>query len=269
LRPYGNAAGNVFQYESDGIANFDEFVTTVNTQFNRKVSLSLAYGRIHEDSNVDSMGMPSNPYNFRADYGTSTMERKNLAQIMGSILAPFGIRVNPLLVAFGGIPYDLTIGRDLNGDTIANDRPAFATDLSRPSVVVTRFGAFDTNPMPGQRIVPRDYLVGNAMWNVNCRIGRTFAFGTVKRGAQGVSSTDQGMQAPVASLGAAQRQQGGGEKRFSLNLNLFVNNVFNHLNRGGWVGDLSSPLFGQSTAIYLQRETSNDRTLQFGMQLSF
>jgi hypothetical protein len=197
------------------------------------------------------------------------MERKNIAQIMGSILAPFKIRMNPFLVLFGGTPYDLTIGRDLNGDTITNDRPAFATDLSRPSVVFTRFGAFDTNPLPGQRIVPRDYLVGNAMWNLNCRIGRTFAFGTAKKGTQGVSSTDQGFQGPTASLAGGPRQQNGGEKRFSLNLSLFVNNVFNHLNRGGWVGNLSSPLFGQSTSIYLQRETSNDRTLQFATQLSF
>jgi len=269
LRPYGNAAGNIFQYESNGVSNFNEFITTANTQFTKKLSLNIAYGRIKVDSNVDGMGMPSHPYNFKADYGTSTNERKNLAQVMGSILAPWGIRMNPFVVFFGGIPYDLTIGRDLNGDTIANDRPAFATDLSRPSVVFTRFGAFDTNPIPGQTLVPRNYLVGNPMWNFNCRIGRTFAFGSVKKGTQGVSGTDQGFQAPTASMAGGPRQQSGGEKRFSLNLNLFVNNVFNHLNRGGWVGDLSSPLFGQSTAIYLQRETSNDRTLQFGMQLSF
>jgi hypothetical protein len=269
LRPYGNAAGNIFQYESDGISNFNEFITTVNTQFTKKVSLNVAYGRIKVSSDVDSMGMPSDPYNFKADYGRSNLERKNIAQVMGSILAPFKIRMNPFLVVFGGTPYDLTIGRDLNGDTITNDRPAFATDLARPSVVFTRFGAFDTNPLPGQRIVPRDYLVGNAMWNVNCRIGRTFAFGTVKRGSQGVAANDQGIQAFSASMAGGQRQQSGGEKRFSLNLSLFVNNVFNHLNRGGWVGNLSSPLFGQSTAIYLQRETSNDRLLQFGTQLSF
>jgi len=163
-----------------------------------------------------------------------------------------------------------TISLTIWHDFIANDRPAFATDLSRPSVVFTRFGAFDTNPMPDQTIVPRDYLQGNLMWNVICRVGRTFAFGTVKKGATGVAGTDQGVQAPSASL--SQRGPGGpaaGEKRFSLNLNVMVNNVFNHLNKGGWVGNLSSPLFGQSTAIYLQRETSNDRLVQFGTQLTF
>jgi hypothetical protein len=223
------------------------------------------------NTDAENLGMPSNPYNFKQDYGPASFLRRNAAQVLGSILGPFGLRFNPIVVAFSGIPYDLTtIGHDLNGDTIANDRPAFATDLSRPSVVFTRFGAFDTNPMPGQTIVPRDYLQGNLMWNVICRVGRTFAFGTVKKGATGVAGTDQGVQAPSASL--SQRGPGGpatGEKRFSLNFNVMVNNVFNHLNRGGWVGNLSSPLFGQSTAIYLQRETSNDRLVQFGTQLTF
>jgi hypothetical protein len=175
-----------------------------------------------------------------------------------------------MIVVFSGAPYDLLIGHDLNGDTIANDRPAFATDLTRPSVVMTRFGAFDTNPLPGQTLVPRNYLVGNAMWNFNLRVGRTVAFGTVKRGATGVSGADPGIRGASASLAAqGPGGPGGGEKRFSLNFNVFVNNVFNHLNRGGWVGNLSSPLFGQSTSIYLQRQTSNDRMIQLGTQLSF
>ena len=266
LRPYGDA-GNIFQDETNGVMNLNEFATTVNTRFSTRVSLSLAYVRmaIH----TDAEGMPSNPYDFKLDYGTASYEKKNIAQVLGSVMGPWKTRFNPVVVFFGGTPYDLTIGRDLNGDTIANDRPAFATDLSRPSVVFTRFGAFDTNPIPGQTLVPRNYLVGNAMWNFNCRVGRTFAFGTVKKGNQGVAGTDQGIRAPVASIGAQGPGSSGGEKRFSLNLNLFVNNVFNHLNKGGWVGNLSSPLFGQSTAIYLQRETSNDRLIQFGTQLNF
>ena len=97
--------------------------------------------------------------------------------------------------------------------------------------------------MPGQTIVPRDYLMGSSMWNVNLRVGRTFGVGRLKNAA--------------------------GEKRMKLNFNIDVNNVFNHLNQGGWVGNLSSPLFGQSTAIYLFRDTSNNRRVQFGTQFSF
>jgi hypothetical protein len=95
------------------------------------------------------------------------------------------------------------------------------------------------------------------MWNFNLRLGRSFAFGKVKGGA-----------APSPAP-AASGNGNGGEHRFNLNFNVFVNNVFNHLNHGGFVGNLSSPLFGTSTSIYLFRETSNNRRIQFGTQLSF
>ena len=163
--------------------------------------------------------------------------------MLGTITAPLGVQLSPFFVTSSGQPYDLTIGTDLYGTMIANARPAFATDLSRPSVVITRFGAFDTDPLPGQTIVPRDYLTGTPMWNLNMRVSRTFAVGKLKNTA--------------------------GERRMKLNLNVDVNNVFNHLNQGGWVGALSSPLFGQSTAINLFRDTSNNRRVQFGTLLSF
>jgi hypothetical protein len=54
------------------------------------------------------------------------------------------------------------------------------------------------------------------------------------------------------------------ERPCTANLNVAVNNIFNHLNRGGWVGNLASPLFGQSTSTNLFRDTSNNRRVQFG-----
>jgi len=45
--------------------------------------------------------------------------------------------------------------------------------------------------------------------------------------------------------------------------------VFNHVNQGAYVGNLSSPLFGQSTNLYLFRDTSNNRRVQFGTQFNF
>jgi hypothetical protein len=88
------------------------------------------------------------------------------------------------------------------------------------------------------------------MWNVNMRISKTFGFGAPK-------------EAPPAGY------KGPATHRYGLNFNLDVNNVFNHLNQGGYVGNLSSPLFGESTAINLFRDTSNNRRLQFGTQFTF
>ena len=208
-------------------------------------------------SDVDGISSPSDPYNFRLDYGRAGFARRYNANVFGSINAPLKIQISPMLVMSAGAPYDLTSGHDLNGDTIANDRPAFATDLARPSVIKTRFGAFDTNPLPGQTIVPRNYLIADRMWNINTRVSRTFQFGKPKAAAPGPPGGRPG--------------GGGGseERRYSINFNVFANNVLNHLNRGGFIGNLSSPLFGQSTSINLFRETSNNRRIQFGTQFNF
>ena len=88
------------------------------------------------------MGAPSNPYNIRRDYGPSAWNRRHNFSLLGTITGPLGLQFSPYLIASSGQPYDLTIGTDLNGTTIANARPAFATNLSRPSVVIARFGAF-------------------------------------------------------------------------------------------------------------------------------
>jgi len=93
------------------------------------------------------------------------------------------------------------------------------------------------------------------MWNLNARLGRTFTLGR--------------HTAPAASSTAPASGSGTEEGRYKLNFNVEVNNVFNHLSPGGFVGNLSSPLFGQSTSPLIFRETSNLRRVQFGTTFSF
>jgi hypothetical protein len=186
-----------------------------------------------------------------ADWGRAAWAARHSGNAIATLLAPGGIQFSPMLTAASGQPYDLTIGADLNGDTIANERPAFATDLSRPSVVITKFGAFDTDPMPGQTLVPRNYLTSAPMWLINLRVSKTFGFGRPK-------------EAPPAGY------KGPAQHRYGLNFNVDVNNLLNHLNPGGYVGNLSSPLFGQSTAMNNGfSETSNNRKVQFGTLFTF
>jgi hypothetical protein len=254
LRPYGSALGNEFLYESSGLMNLNILFMSVNSRFSQKVTLGMGAAFLRAKSDVDGLSSPSDPYNFRLDYGRAGFARRYNANVFGSINAPLKIQINPMLVMSAGAPYDLTSGHDLNGDTIANDRPAFATDLTRTSVVKTRFGAFDTNPLPGQTIVPRNYLMADRMWNINARVSRTFQFGKPKA---------------AAAPGPGRPGGGGEERRYSINFNVFANNVLNHLNHGGFIGNLSSPLFGQSTSINLFRETSNNRRIQLGTQFNF
>jgi hypothetical protein len=255
VRPYGNAAGNIFEYKSEGVYRQKLTFIKYEAKFSKNVSLTLNYTLQFSEHDGNWMAIPSNPYDPMADFGRAGYDRRHQVNMVGSIQLPGHLQLSPMIVANSGAPYDLTIGHDLNGDSFGSDRPAFATDLSRPSVVFTKFGAFDTDPMPGQTLVPHNYLMGAAMWNVNMRLGRTWGFGKM----------------PVSSNSSSGNGGSGGEaeKRFKVNFNIDVNNLFNHLNPGGYVGDLSSPLFGQPTSILLFRETSNLRRVQFGTSFTF
>src|ERR1051326_3820567 len=78
----------------------------------------------HSDS--DELGYPSNTYDFSADCGRPAFVRRPPAFFVGNFLLPGGARLSPNFVAASGAPYNLIVGSDLNGDTISNDRPAFA-----------------------------------------------------------------------------------------------------------------------------------------------
>jgi len=239
VRPYGNAAGNIFQYESGGNQKVKwVFLQAINKP-NPKISLTTQYTYMsaHNEGDDDN-GTPSNPYNFQQDWGRAGWNAGSYFNLIGTLTAPYGVQFSQFLNASSGSPYNLTTGSDRNLDTLPNDRPAFATDLSRPSVVFTRFGAFDTDPLPGQTIVPRNYLTGAPRWNLNLRVSKTFSFGKSK-------------------------------DRYTVNFNIDVNNVLNHLNPGGYVGNLASPQFGESTAINVFSDTSNNRKVQLGAQFTF
>jgi hypothetical protein len=114
---------------------------------------------------------------FRDLLDRAGFDVRHRVQMNGSASLPWQLRLSPLITLSSGRPYNITTGRDLNGDGLFNDRPAFATDLNRPSVVHTGVGAFDLAPLAGQTIVPRNYGQGPGQAIVNMRLSKTIAFG--------------------------------------------------------------------------------------------
>jgi hypothetical protein len=157
----------------------------------------------------------------------------------------------------------ITLGRDLNGDSIFNDRPAFASDFSRPSVVKTAWGTFDTNPIPGQTIIPVNYGEGPGLFSLNLRLSKTFGFGPKiqSRGSAGGfgGPGGGGRGGYGGGLGGRGLSSGGGggfggwgapvNRRYSLTFSASARNVFNNVNLAPPIGNLNSPLFGQSNAL--------------------
>src|ERR1035438_4599579 len=124
LRPYGLAAGNLFEYESGGHMQQNILMANFNTRFSKNVSL---FGNYQFNHSNDLPGTPTDPYNFAQDWGRSSMERRHRFQLVGSVVAPLNIRLSPFITIQSGAPYDVLLGRDIYGNTLTNARPTFAT----------------------------------------------------------------------------------------------------------------------------------------------
>jgi hypothetical protein len=243
VRPLG-AVGNVYAVESGGVLNQNQLNISVNNRLNPKLTFFASYVLNRALSNADAsdetptgLTFPVDSYDLRGEYGRSALSIRHRFFVGGTISTVWGLRLNPFVVANSGRPFNITTGRDANGDTLFNERPAFATDLSKAGVIVTRFGAFDPAPAAGRALIPRNYATGPSFFNANLRVSRTFEFGGTVR-------------APAAGSGGAAGSLLGGdsEKRLKLTVGLSVTNIFNHTNAGPPVGNLLSPLFGVSTS---------------------
>ncbi|HEX8749053.1 MAG TPA: carboxypeptidase regulatory-like domain-containing protein, partial [Pyrinomonadaceae bacterium] len=213
VRPFGDT-GNIFQYESTGRFNQSQLIVSLNTRLSRNYTIRANYTYNRARSDTDGANtFPSNQYDLSAEYGRSLQDIRHRLSIIGNISGlPWGIRLNPYVMAFSGQPFNITIGRDINGDTLFTERPAFATDLTKPGIVVTRFGAFDPNPVPGQQIIPRNFGTGPSFFTTNLRISKTWGFGGERalQGAGAGGQTGGGRGARGGGGGRGGRGGGGG-----------------------------------------------------------
>ncbi len=202
-------------------------------------------------------GFASNSYDIHADYGRTPYNIHNRLFTGVNIIAPWGFSLDVFLAATGGRAFNITTGADNNGDTTYNDRPAFATDLTRASVIRTALGNFDTSPIAGQQIVPFDYGNGPAFVSLQTRLEKTFKFGPVPA-------------APVIG-GAAPGKPPKPDPKYALSFAAEAQNLTNHLNGGIPIGVLSSPNFGKyiDIANFFSSNTAANRSVDLGLSFRF
>ncbi|HKE22799.1 MAG TPA: TonB-dependent receptor [Bryobacteraceae bacterium] len=186
--PYGYNAGNIYEYESGAYMNQSIVMANFNTQFSRRVSL---FGNYSWTRANDLPGSPNNPYNFAADYGRSTYDRRNNFQLTGSVIGPKLVRFAPFVTLRSGSPYSVLTGTDLfgdNGDALAAFAPSGTTCAGVTSNNVVRAGNIVCSPygnftssynVTNANLVPRDYLTMKGLFSMNLRVYRVFGFGPV------------------------------------------------------------------------------------------
>jgi hypothetical protein len=165
--------------------------------------------------------------------------------------------VSAFIIANSGPPFNITTGRDLNGDTFFTERPAIATDLSKPGVVVTPLGAFDPNPAPGQPIIPRNFGQAPIFVSANFGVSKTIKFGRAippkipPPAASGSVATTTGTVPSTTTTTTAGSQKPAPkppiQRPYSLSFSINANNALNRNNRGAPVGNMASPYFLKST----------------------
>jgi len=259
VRPYGDV-GNIYQYESAGLFNQNQVIANYNVRMGTKLSLFGFYTLNYAKSNTAGVDrFPMNQYNLREDYGRAAFDVRHRLFLGGSFGLPYGFRISPFMMTSSGMPFSITLGQDVNGDSIFNDRPGLATGSSGPSIVVTRFGTFDKNPGTGETIVPPNFVTGPSQFSLNLRLAKTFGFGKKKeQGATGGGFGGGPHGGPRGGgLGGRGLSGGGGffgfgspsNARYNLEFSVSARNMLNNVNLASPIGNLNSPLFGRSNGL--------------------
>ncbi len=279
IRPNGNAF-NIYDFETTGWFRQDLLELNVQSRLTRKVNFNVNYTFGTAKGDTDGAGsFPSNSYNLTNEFSRSSFDVRHRLTMTGSFETFWRLGFFPLLIAQSGAPFNITTGLDNNADSLFIDRPAFATDLSRPSVRRTPFGNFDLAPLPGAQIIPRNYGYGSSYVSLNMRLARTFGFGTVRAPARAQAATGpaggpprNGAAAPASRAQSARPE----DKPYRLLLSVYVANLFNHTNPGTPIGNLSSPRFGTSNSLsqisqftFGASSAQSNRSVSFRAQFTF
>ncbi len=285
VRPFGNV-GDIYNYESNGIFKQTQVLVNVNTTVGKLLTLFTRYSYTDAHSDTDGLStLPTNPYNFKPDWGRSVLDVSHSLFLGGSITGKWGIRLSPFIVLRTGTPFNITTGTDLylQGNGTPTARPSVVDSLGL-NTQTTSFGILNTIPLVGQPLIERNAGTGGGFIGLNLRVSKTFGFGPTKfQGASGGASAGGGggPRGGGGGFGGGGMRGGPGggfggessEHRYNLTLSVNARNVLNHENLNTFNGSLTSPYFDRATNITggfgAEATSSNQRRLDLQLRFAF
>ena len=264
---------NLFQYQSEGTFKQNQLIINGSVRVGTRLSLFGYYTLNYANSDVSgAAGFPSNPYDLQQDYGRASFDVRHRLFLGGTIGLPHGFRLSPFMVASSGLPFNITTGGDPYQDSVYNMRPAFGTC---PPNTQTKFGCFNSVPNVGYVPIPIFYGEGTSRFALNLRFSKTFGFGPVIEGAPsgapggaiGGGTFGRGPGGPRG--GGRGMDAGSTNRKYALTLGVNARNVFNNVNLGLPIGNLSSPQFGEANSLAGGPYNNNTANRRIDLQLTF
>jgi hypothetical protein len=206
-------AGPILEYQSTGRSMRHEMPLTFRGSLSKKISLRANYTLGFRRSDTDGpSSTPADSYALGSEYGPADGDRRHRGFVLLGLTLPAGIETSWSGSFSSGRPFNITTGRDNNGDSLFTDRPSFAA-AGASDAIRTPFGAFNPNPQPGEAIVPRNYGREPRQVRVDLYISKTL--------------------------------KPGGKSARALTLSASTTNLFNAINLSGTTGVITSQSFGR------------------------
>lgn len=280
VRPDGN--NNIYQYQSEGTFKQNQLIVNGRVNMGAKLSLFGYYVLNYSDSDTSGANtFPSVPGNISLDYGRATFDIRNRVFMGGTIGLPKGFRASPFLIASSGIPFNITTGADPYQDSQFNVRPVFAPCAR--ATYVTKFGCFNDG-IPGTPFyvpIPVNFADGPSRFSLNLRLSKTIGFGPTIENAANAGGGGMGggtFGRGPGGGGGGRGGPGGGpglggppstNKRYALTFSVSARNIFNNVNVATPIGNLGSPLFGDSNALAGRPYSDNTSNRRIDLQVLF
>jgi hypothetical protein len=235
------ALGNITEVESSARLAADSVMVGLNFNIpKRRTFLFANYAWNRQRNDADGpFSLPANSYDLAAEWGPAGGVPRHVASAVMNTNLVKNLRLAVSTSARAGAPYNITTGRDDNGDTVFNDRPSGTGRNSARSA-----GTFD----------------------VAARL--TYAFGFGQRppstgGPMGQTILIRNVGGGAGDLLGAMGGGGAENKRLRIEVFVSASNLFNNVNPLGYSGVMTSPFFGQATAAAAARK------IDVGLKIGF
>jgi hypothetical protein len=235
LRP-DPLSGTVTEIQSIASTQFDAISLNLNyarPQQRLFLAANYMFGRSIDETD-SPFGLPADNYTLAAERGPALGFSRHRFMSLANLPLKRRFRLGTSLRVQSAAPYNITTGRDDNGDTVSNDRPAGVT---------------------------RNTGLGRAQIDLGLRLSWGLAFG-------GAAPPPAGPQVRIVRGDNADPLSGmggidGAGKRYGLELYAQAYNALNHFNALNFSGVVGSPFFGQPTSA------AAPRRVELGARLNF